>query len=517
MNIIKLQDMLRGVPDNALIGYVQNPQGEVPSYLALSELQRRKDTRAKFQAEQAPESSVAEDLEQEVEPEQTQGLATLPVDEGMYQDQNFAGGGIVAFAGPQGSYVMGDQDYTDDYRTLRDYETQKALRKNNPYMDKVQAPTVRTPYDDAINYYKSIRNQSSLAFDQGVPGVDNALRDLMARKEAWMQGQSDPFTKAPPVGSKFNPTGVYSPQDIVKDIDKRLDNTVTDENKPIDKKKPVIDKVKKKDALPPLTDDKNNPPTPATQPETEEEALRKRMAIYKEFMGGDADKQGLKDKLDKMEARAQRQEEMAPWMALTEAGFKTMAGTSPFALTNLGAGAEAGLKSYGAAQDKLATLEEKRYALMNEAAKADRAEQQAAIKFGEDSYQHKAAMDQKERLTNAALDVDRQKLAVTERIADKKIKAISGKGGTSNLKAQAELIVKQNKDIDKELAGMAGMPLTNPILKAKYDSLIKMKSDNEAKIKSLFNNTAAPGKGGLANIDLSSYKVRKILEDDDTE
>jgi hypothetical protein len=33
----------------------------------------------------------------------------------------------------------------------------------------------------------------------------------------------------------------------------------------------------------------------------------------------------------------------------------------------------------------------------------------------------------------------------------------------------------------------------------------------------LFNNTAAPGKGGLANIDLSSYKVRKILEDDDTE
>jgi hypothetical protein len=241
------------------------------------------------------------------------------------------------------------------------------------------------------------------------------------------------------------------------------------------------------------------------------------MAIYKEFMGGDADKQALKEKLDKMEARAQRQEEMAPWMALTEAGFKTMAGTSPFALTNLGAGAEAGLKSYGAAQDKLATLEEKRYALMNEAAKADRAEQQAAIKFGEDSYQHKAAMDQKERLTNAALDVDRQKLAVTERIADKKIKAISGKGGTSNLKAQAELIVKQNKDIDKELAGMAGMPLTNPILKAKYDALIKMKADNEAKIKSLFNNTAVPGKGGLANIDLSSYKVRKILEDDDTE
>jgi hypothetical protein len=92
-------------------------------------------------------------------------------------------------------------------------------------------------------------------------------------------------------------------------------------------------------------------------------------------------------------------------MALTEAGFKTMAGTSPFALVNLGAGAQAGLQSYGAAQDKMAALEEKRYALMNEAAKADRAEKQAAIMFGENSYQHKAAMDQRERLGQAELNL----------------------------------------------------------------------------------------------------------------
>ena len=110
MNIIKLQNMLRGVPDDALIGYVQNPQGEVPSYLALSELQRRKDTRAKYQAEQAPESSVAEDLEQETMSDQgglamlagqpqmeDQGVAGLDTGD-MYQEDSFAGGGIVAFA-----------------------------------------------------------------------------------------------------------------------------------------------------------------------------------------------------------------------------------------------------------------------------------------------------------------------------------------------------------------------------------------------------------------------------------
>ena len=94
--------MVRGVADEALIGYVQNPQGEVPSYLALSELQRRKDTRAKYQAEQAPESSVAEDLQQETMPAQgglamlaknpdlspgapmSQGVADLPVSDDMF-------------------------------------------------------------------------------------------------------------------------------------------------------------------------------------------------------------------------------------------------------------------------------------------------------------------------------------------------------------------------------------------------------------------------------------------------
>jgi len=129
MNIIKLQDMLRGVPDDALIGYVQNPQGEVPSYLALSELQRRKDTRAKYQQQQAPESSVAEDLGQEAQPQgiaaippqqasiADQGVAGLPVPDDMYQDQNFAGGGIVAFedGGDVKHYKKGDYVLSSDY------------------------------------------------------------------------------------------------------------------------------------------------------------------------------------------------------------------------------------------------------------------------------------------------------------------------------------------------------------------------------------------------------------------
>jgi hypothetical protein len=76
MNILKLQDELKSVPDNALVGYVQNPTGHVPSYLALSELQRRKDMREKYQQAQPEKTTVAEDLEQQAQP-QPQGIAAI--------------------------------------------------------------------------------------------------------------------------------------------------------------------------------------------------------------------------------------------------------------------------------------------------------------------------------------------------------------------------------------------------------------------------------------------------------
>lgn len=103
MNIIKIQDQLKGVPDDALIGYVQNPTGQVPTYLALSELQRRKTMRDTYQQAQPAQTTVAEDLAAPTPMQQ--GAPTMPADQGvaalptgdMYQEQNFAGGGIVAF------------------------------------------------------------------------------------------------------------------------------------------------------------------------------------------------------------------------------------------------------------------------------------------------------------------------------------------------------------------------------------------------------------------------------------
>ena len=127
MNIIKIQNQLKGVPDEALVGYVQNPTGQVPTYLALSELQRRKEMRASYQANKPEDKTVAEDLVEEAQPKPQPGIVALPegqpmqqamapqpempvqqmaqggladlaMDNQMFNEENFATGGIVAFA-----------------------------------------------------------------------------------------------------------------------------------------------------------------------------------------------------------------------------------------------------------------------------------------------------------------------------------------------------------------------------------------------------------------------------------
>jgi hypothetical protein len=144
MNIIKIQNQLKGVPDDTLVGYVQNPSGQVPTYLALSELQRRKEMRSSYQANKPEEKSVAEDLVEETQPQP--GIAALPeaqpmmeamapqpempmeqmaqgglaeLDTGnMYDENNYATGGIVAFddGGPVKHYAYGGKTKTDPFK-----------------------------------------------------------------------------------------------------------------------------------------------------------------------------------------------------------------------------------------------------------------------------------------------------------------------------------------------------------------------------------------------------------------
>ena len=131
MNIIQVQDRLKGVTDDALVQYINNPTGDVPTYLALGEVGRREDMRKEYEASQAeqPNQTVAEEMiaqlsmptgigaltsnmGPEMPPEEVMstsetisetGIAPLPTPN---MPQNFERGGIVGYA-PGGEVLEG--------------------------------------------------------------------------------------------------------------------------------------------------------------------------------------------------------------------------------------------------------------------------------------------------------------------------------------------------------------------------------------------------------------------------
>ena len=126
-NLEQIQNRLQNpsVTDQHLIHYVQNPNGQVPSVLALAEIKRRQELRAsKTPQEQAQnmmqptvaDKVIAQDTQANIGPDfrsqglpaidqqaqaqrsMGQGISDLTLPETMYDEKNYASGGIVAFA-----------------------------------------------------------------------------------------------------------------------------------------------------------------------------------------------------------------------------------------------------------------------------------------------------------------------------------------------------------------------------------------------------------------------------------
>jgi hypothetical protein len=71
MNLVQIQERLKGMPLQALMQYANGMNPDVPPYLALGELNRRKKMEQSMQPAEMPQGTVKEQLEQEV------GLAAL--------------------------------------------------------------------------------------------------------------------------------------------------------------------------------------------------------------------------------------------------------------------------------------------------------------------------------------------------------------------------------------------------------------------------------------------------------
>jgi len=415
MNIVKLQNELKSIPINTLIQYVQGANPEVPSYLALAEIKNRKDMEAKYAAQnkKAPESSVAEDLTQT--PNQSglqmlagnpmgnqvpqdmpadQGVAGLPIPDQMFSGQSMAAGGIVAFDdggdvnyadGGMVAFGPGGDVASKRYQALLE---DSYLSPGSLYAgakDLLGMPfQYRTTYDPITDKYMSRR-----ALEGNTPNLDKYRKAAELRKQGFL-AEADTLEKAasspkvnkeglaglntPSAGAE--PGMTFSRDEIANIYQSTLPPTKT--------KAPIVETVPQDDATKPA-------PGPAPQPkeagiqsllENTDGLAEKRMARYKQMIGEDPERAKLEELTRKYETGAAEQERMAPYMSLAKAGFAIAGGKSPFAIQNIGEGAQVGLADYVQARDKLDKLTEKQIDIRTKMQQARRAEDVAGATYG---------------------------------------------------------------------------------------------------------------------------------------
>ena len=432
MNIVKLQNELKGVPDDALIGYVQNPTGQVPTYLALSELQRRKEMRNNYQAAK-PEKTVAQGLVDQAQPQpMQQGIAAVappqpapmpqaPVEPpqgmadggevhyadggiagldtgNMYDEQIYAQGGIVAFAdggdtGVQHYAEGGTSKIGDFFRGLGN----PAALDIDKQIGALQAEKNKIKMD----IFGSYTPEQRAAQQQRLAAIDAQVSTLSSQRNGSSNALNAPST--PPganvMGSEAsaalptqNPLSSLATPNAVPGMIKSAADTTTGAKPAADVTKPTVEQ----DPFAALKK------TLAVGPTEKPKSIQDYAGEYKKALGDDPTVQGAKDRLAKMESKAAADESKSGWMALAKAGLAMASGTSPRALQNIATGATAGVNDYTEAQDRLEKLREKHFELQSQLDRQARAEQISAVTYGANSKEHAEDRVAREKLQKMA-------------------------------------------------------------------------------------------------------------------
>lgn len=397
MNIVKLQDDLKSVPDQSLVGYVQNPSGQVPSYLALSELQRRKKMREQAQGAQGQgqQPSVAEQLVAETQPQVPQGIAGIPVSN-VGSEEAYAAGGIIAFedGGEVPSYADGGSTraYNEAARNsflgrglgALDESTQLAPTQGNMFkrMGEYIVDTVtgmkwiRNPYTGALVKASDVvetPNAGALVGQMPQTNVTGLLSgELPATRDSSLPA-------AMPQALPTQDTG-----------------SVATTSKAIGTSAPGAAPIRQPAGIEQLMF------TPAKDRSGEFEYTqavdpRAAMEQYRGLIGTDPFQAKAAEKIAGMEKANAEYGKQMPWMSLAEAGLAMAAGKSPNALSNIAEGGMKGVAAFKAGQDKLRETEDKIFNAQAKVAEAQRAEDMAAAKYGIDSEQTAKAAKQREK------------------------------------------------------------------------------------------------------------------------
>ena len=396
MNIIQLQDRLKGMPTEVIIQNLQSPTGAVPTYLLAGELSRRQKMEAEAAAEM-PSDTVTEQLVEESMPQQNlgamapQSMAPQPVppEQAMAAPgvaglpapnvgQNYAGGGIVSFADGGPTVTRRPSDIEDIGTDLGlDYGLYKLLGAPGLFLTPNEVADA-TLYSDEELAAKLAEQQAikDVAAEEGLSDTEKALLGAgvvgaTASTKTGQQGIKSILGKIP--GAKK----VARIPQILQSL-KKQPKATPKKQQPVAPGEGKIDdlltsglaagvKYGSKGAEALYTGAKANPLTTGlvglgglamynsaqeAATETARQDLEKTTKAELEQARADRERKEYIAKqqayLDDLQAKKDKQRQRELYLALALGGAKTMQGESPYALQNVGAGLETGVSTMSA-------------------------------------------------------------------------------------------------------------------------------------------------------------------------
>lgn len=176
---------------------------------------------------------------------------------------------------------------------------------------------------------------------------------------------------------------------------------------------------------------------------------------YKSMVGTDPNIAKQEERIKVREEGLKSEEESAPWMALMQAGLATMSGTSPNALSNIGAGATKGLESYGEAKKNLTARADKLDDLRSKIEESQRAEALAAANYGMNSAEHRKQANVTAKLKGAEAKESHIKNAMGYGIEKEKV-AVDREGHQLSAGNNAAHLAETKRYHDALLSGGKG-------------------------------------------------------------
>ena len=405
-------------------------QNGVPDYVVVPMLQKamaQKQAMAQQQALQqgAPKPPVAQqildaahnDVMQEHMArrprEEAKGIDSLP---SGIDEEDYAGGGIVAFNGEDGSDVPEAEDapemspielYSQNAdrisvtNAVGGISNKGDVKRQRSMVDSILAERAniegrhgktykehledyyghdKTP-EEMAHYLSSSSKYSGVPLDAVIdknnPDLIKKMLQGTARQEQGLLNFTPEIQDAILKGA---PVAVKGPKGVSK---------IAAASQPTQQGIASLPEARNSIAYPSAPEDM---PMPHSK---EEESAAYKAKELQDLLGEDPNAARREERLSKREADLASDKDRAPWLALMQAGLSTMAGTSPYAMANIGAGATEGLKSYGEARKDISKSSDKLMDLRDEVETAQRAEKKAIKLKGFESAEAAKAANNK--------------------------------------------------------------------------------------------------------------------------